>query len=51
MRLKICTEADYLQAHITVLGAEPRPSNLSPLMVRLKLWVSSLLKKWSFTSH
>jgi hypothetical protein len=45
MRLKICTEADYLQAHITVLGAEPRPGNQS--FAKLKLWGALLLKRWS----
>jgi len=51
MRLKICTEADYLQAHITVLGTEPRPSNPLTLKLRLKLWASSFFKKLSFNSH
>jgi hypothetical protein len=39
---KICTEADYLQAHITVLGSRPG----APVLDRVKERVASVMKKW-----
>jgi hypothetical protein len=41
---KICTEADYLQAHITELGQAPRAG--APVLDRMKERVASVLKKW-----
>jgi hypothetical protein len=43
-QLKICTEADYLQAHITAIAAESR--HWDPALYNLKQWVTSILKKW-----
>ncbi len=43
-QLKICTEADYLQAHLTVILAESRRRN--PAFHNLKKWLTSVLKKW-----
>jgi len=42
--LKICTEADYLQAHLTVIVGESRHWN--PAFHNLKQRVTSILKKW-----
>lgn len=44
MKLRICTEADYLQAHLTVLGGGSRGRN--PAFLNLKQLVTSVLKKW-----
>jgi hypothetical protein len=44
MKLRICTEADYLQAHVTVLAGGFRARN--PAFLNLKQWVTSILKKW-----
>jgi hypothetical protein len=41
---KICTEADYLQAHITVLGQGPRAD--APVLDRVRERVTSVMKKW-----
>jgi hypothetical protein len=43
-QLKICTEADYLQAHLTVIEGESRDKNLS--LHNVKQRVKSVLKKW-----
>lgn len=45
MKLQICTEADYLQAHITVLAAE-ESRRRNPARRSLKQLVTSILKKW-----
>jgi hypothetical protein len=44
MRLQICTEADYLRAHLTVIVEGSRSSN--PAFRNLKQRVTSILKKW-----
>jgi len=44
MQLKICTETDYLQAHLTVLVEDFRRGN--PAFHNLKQWAMSILKKW-----
>jgi hypothetical protein len=41
---QICTEEDYLQAHLTVIERESRGKN--PTLHHLKQWVTSVLKKW-----
>ena len=43
-KLRICTEADYLQAHLTVIEGESRRRN--PALHNVKQWVTSILKKW-----
>ena len=43
-QLKICSEADYLQAHLTFIVSKPRPVN--PVFHDFKERVASLLKKW-----
>jgi septum formation topological specificity factor MinE len=43
-RMIICNEADYLQAHLTVILAESRRRN--PALDNLKQRVASVLKKW-----
>ncbi|HXL23440.1 MAG TPA: hypothetical protein VOA78_13290 [Candidatus Dormibacteraeota bacterium] len=43
-RPKICTDADYLQAHLTVIVGESRRRN--PALHNIKQRVTSLLKKW-----
>jgi hypothetical protein len=43
MQLKICTEADYLQAHLTVIVGESRRRNA---FQNVKQRVTSILKKW-----
>jgi hypothetical protein len=43
-QLKICNEADYLQAHLTFIVSKPRPVN--PVFNEFKERVASLLKKW-----
>ena len=43
-QLKICNEADYLQAHVTLIVSKPRPVN--PVFHDFKERVASLLKKW-----
>lgn len=43
-QLRICTEADYLQAHLTVIEAESR--NRGPAWRILEQRVASVLKKW-----
>jgi hypothetical protein len=43
-QLKICNEADYLQAHLTFIVSKPRPGN--PVLHDLKQRVTSMLKKW-----
>ena len=45
-QLKICTDADYLQAHLTVIEAES--PDRSPAWRTLKQRVASVLKKWMF---
>jgi hypothetical protein len=42
--MKICTEADYLQAHLTVIVRAPRHWN--PALHKLKQRITSILKKW-----
>ena len=42
--MKICTEADYLQAHLTVIAGESR-GHQSTLYI-VKQWVTSVLEKW-----
>ena len=42
--MKICTEADYLQAHLTVIEGESRRRD--PAFYYFKQWVTSILKKW-----
>jgi hypothetical protein len=44
MRLQICTEADYLRAHITIIAEESRPRN--GFLRSLKHLVTSILKRW-----
>ena len=44
--LKICTEADYLQAHVTVIGGET--GDRSPALRILKQHLTSVVKKWMF---
>lgn len=41
--LTICTEADYLQAHLTFLGGEPALRNLA--LQKIKQRVTSVVKK------
>jgi hypothetical protein len=45
MKLQICTEADYLRAHLTVIveGARRRNSTFRNLMQL----ATSMLKKWA----
>jgi hypothetical protein len=43
-KLEICTEADYLQAHLTIIAAESRHKN--PALDNLKQRVASILTKW-----
>ncbi|MDP9146650.1 MAG: hypothetical protein M3N22_03260 [Acidobacteriota bacterium] len=48
-QLKICTDADYLQAHLTLIDGEPR--------VRKTTWqdmkerVTSVLKRWILAAN
>ncbi len=44
MKLQICTEADYLQAHLTVIVGRSRERNLA--FRNLKQRVAMLFKKW-----
>jgi hypothetical protein len=44
MKLQICTEADYLQAHLTVIVGGSRRRN--PSFHNLKQLLTSKLKKW-----
>jgi hypothetical protein len=44
MKLQICTEADYLQAHLTVIVGGSRRRN--PSFRNLKQLLTSKLKKW-----
>jgi hypothetical protein len=43
-QFKICTEADYLQAHLTFIGGESRGRN--PTLHNVKQRATSVLKKW-----
>jgi hypothetical protein len=43
-QLKICNEADYLQAHLTFIVSKPGPVN--PVFHDFKERVAWLLKKW-----
>jgi hypothetical protein len=43
-KLKICTETDYLQAHLTLIEGEFRTRNRS--LRKLRQRVTSVLKKW-----
>ena len=43
--LVICNEADYLQAHLTVVMRERRRRN--PAFHEFKQWVGSILRKWA----
>ncbi len=43
-QLKICNEADYLQAHLTFIVSTPRHGK--PVFHDFKERVASLLKKW-----
>ena len=43
-KLRICTEADYLQAHLTVIEGESRGRNLT--LHNVRQCVASVLKKW-----
>ena len=44
--MKICTEADYFQAHLTVIEGKSRGTN--PTLHTVKQRVISLLEKWIF---
>ncbi len=48
-KLKICTEADYLQAHLTVIGGKSRGRNLT--LHNVKQRVTSVLKKWILAAN
>jgi hypothetical protein len=43
-KLEICTEADYLQAHLTIIAAKSPHRN--PALDNLKQRVASILTKW-----
>lgn len=45
-QLKICTEEDYLQAHLTVIETESR--DRGPAWRILEQRLASVLKKWMF---
>jgi hypothetical protein len=42
--MKICTEADYLQAHLTGIAGGSRRWNAA--FLNLNLRITSILKKW-----
>jgi len=42
--LIICNEWDYLRAHLTIIAGKPASGN--PVLLDLKLRVTSTLKKW-----
>jgi hypothetical protein len=44
MKLQICTEADYLQAHLTIIVEGSRRRN--PAFRNLMQLITSILKKW-----
>ena len=46
-QLKICTEADYLQAHLTVIETRGK----SPTLHNVNQRVTSLLKKWILAAN
>src|SRR5260370_7539934 len=48
-KLKICTETDYLQAHLTVIEGKSRARN--PTLHNLKQRVTSVLKKWILAAN
>jgi hypothetical protein len=48
-QLKICTEADYLQAHLTVIEGESRRRD--PAFHNVKQRVTSILKKWILAAN
>jgi hypothetical protein len=41
----ICNEADYLQAHVTVIVRGPGQRN--PIIQDFKEWVNSIMKNWA----
>ena len=43
-KLRICTEADYLKAHLTIIEGKSRGRNLN--LYDLKQRATSVLKKW-----
>jgi len=47
--MKICTEADYLQAHLTVIQGESRGRN--PTLHNFKQRVRSVLKRWNLAAN
>ena len=49
MQSKICTESDYLQAHLTVIERESR--RRAPAFHNVKQRVTSLLKKWILAAN
>lgn len=49
MKLKICTETDYLQAHLTAIEGESRRRN--PTWHNLKQRVTSVMKKWLLAAN
>ena len=46
--MRICTEADYLQAHLTVIEGESRGMN--PIVRTVKQRAFSMLEKWIFSN-
>jgi hypothetical protein len=48
MKSQICTEADYLQAHLTVIAGGPRRRKSA--LQNLKHPVKLILKKWFVAS-
>jgi hypothetical protein len=44
MQARICTEADYLRAHLTVIEGESHGK--APALHDLKRRVTSILKRW-----
>ncbi len=48
-KLMICNEADYLQAHLTVIEGKSRGRNLTSH--NLKQQVTSVLKKWILAAN
>ena len=44
MQARICTEADYLRAHLTVIAEETQAT--TPPFHNLKWRITSMLKRW-----
>jgi hypothetical protein len=44
MQARICTEADYLRAHLTVIAEETQSA--TPPFHNLKRRITSILKRW-----